>query len=91
MGELYEGVDTGALLLRGVTAATSDGEDVTHLIEIYDDGGFEQYVAENFVGITPSGDDGTDIGAPGGIGGGIGALPWLPGSVFNVYADIYAQ
>ena len=48
MGEFYEGVEIDAILLRGISAATEKGEDVTHLVEVYDDGGFAEYLRENF-------------------------------------------
>jgi len=51
MYELYTGVDVMALLLRGVAAVDETGEYVTHLIMVGDDGGFADYIRENFAHI----------------------------------------
>jgi len=68
MIELYADADIEAILLRGISAVTEDGEDVTHLITVEDDGGFAEYVRENFADITAPGQPGA------GIGGGPGLL-----------------
>jgi len=55
MAELYAGADINAILLRGVRAVTESGQDVTHLITVEDDGGFADYIRENFAQITAPG------------------------------------
>ena len=43
MEELHSGTEVEALLLRGVTAFDEQGNDVTHLVAVHDDGGFRAY------------------------------------------------
>ena len=66
------------------------------MIEIYDDGGFAEYVRENFVGITPpqtgDGETGEHGGGHGpGLGGGVsvaaGTLVMLGGAIENSAAE----
>ena len=68
MHELYGSMDTNALLLRDISAFDEIGNDVSHLIEIKNDGGFAEYVATNFANITPGGVNPSGIEPLGGFG-----------------------
>ena len=48
ISELHENIDTDAVLLQGITAEDQYGEDISHLIAIYDDGEFARRVEEVF-------------------------------------------
>ena len=53
---IYTGMDVDAVLLDGVTAVDINDEDASHLIFVYCDGGFGNFVTEALEGMPPAND-----------------------------------
>ena len=70
MEDLHSETDINALLLRGVTAYDENGNDISYLVYVINDGGFRKYFDDGgFINFTPPSGDSMGFGfAPMGIG-----------------------
>jgi len=84
MTELHSGADLTEIMMRGVTAVDADGNDVTHLIFVADDGGFGDYVS-NYLSHILAGGGELDFGGwdPEPIDPGFGGFAGLNDELFG--------